>query len=89
MLCTTVERSLFADMHARYEDNLDVLKEGIKALGKKNGECFEVKLNEGTIRMGSMVTLPSYIQFYNWPSSVKQSMFKSQELKSLCFDIDS
>ena len=89
MLCTTVERSLFADMHARYEDNLDVLKEGIKALGKKNGECFEVKLNEGTIRMGSMMILPSYIQFYNWPSSVKQSMFKSQELKSLCFDIDS
>ena len=88
MLCTTVERSLFADMHARYEDNLDVLKEGIKALGKKNGECFEVKLNEGTIRMGSMMILPSYIQFYNWPSSVKQSMFESQELKSLCFDID-
>ena len=87
MLCTTVERSLFSYMHVRYEDNPDVLNEGIKALRKKNGEFFEVKLNEGL--MMALPTLPSYIQFYNWPSSVKQSMFKSQELKSLCFDIDS
>lgn len=86
MLCTTVERSLFSYMHVRYEDNPDVLNEGIKALRKKNGEFFEVKLNEGL--MMALPTLPSYIQFYNWPSSVKQSMFESQELKSLCFDID-
>ena len=83
MLCTTVEGGLFCNMHAGYEDNPDVLNEGIKALRKKNGEFFEVKLNEYSSMRGS----PSYIQFYNWPFSVKQSMFESQELKSLCFDI--
>ena len=92
MLCTTVERSLFSDTHARYEDNPDVLKEGIKALRKKNGEFFEVKLNEHSFDVESneysIMAPSSYIQFYNWPSSVKQSMFESQELKSLCFDID-
>jgi hypothetical protein len=85
MLCTTVSDSLFCDMHEGYEDNPDVLNEGIKELRKKNGEFFEVKLTEYSSMMGP----PSYIQFYNWPSSVKQSMFESQELKSLCSDIDS
>ena len=84
MLCTTVEGGLFCNMHAGYEDNPDVLNEGIKALRKKNGEFFQVKLSEYSSTRGS----PSYIQFYNWPFSVKQSMFESQELKSLCFDID-
>ena len=82
MLCTTVEGDLFCHMHAECEDNPDVLNEGIKALRKKNGEFFQVKLSEYSI-----IAPPSYIQFYNWPSSVKQSMFESQELKSLCFDI--
>lgn len=83
MLCTTVENSLFCDMHAGYEDNPDVLNEGIKALRKKNGGFFQVQLTEY-----SMMGPPSYIQFYNWPSSVKQSMFGSQELNSLCSNID-
>ena len=84
MLCITVEAGLFCNMHAEFEDNSDVLNEALKALRKKNGEFFQVKLRDY-----SRIAPPSYIQFYNWPSSVKQSMFESQELKSLCSDIDS
>lgn len=83
MLCTTVEGSLLCDMHEGYEDNPDLLREGIKALKKKSGECFEVRLTEYT-----MMGPPSYIQFYNWPSSVKQLMFDSPDLKDLCSDIE-
>ena len=83
MLCTTVESGLLCDMHGGYEDNPDLLREGIEALKKKSGECFEVKLTEYT-----MMGPPSYIQFYNWPSSVKQLMFDSPDLKDLCSDIE-
>ncbi|WP_257263592.1 hypothetical protein, partial [Endozoicomonas sp. ONNA2] len=82
MLCTTVEGSLYGDMHEGYEDNPKVLRDGIKELRKKNGEFFEVKLTEYT-----MMGPPSYIQFYNWPSSVKQLMFGFPHLENLCFDM--
>ncbi|MBO9494774.1 hypothetical protein J7438_11870 [Thalassotalea sp. G20_0] len=83
MLCTTVEGGLFCSMHEGYEDNPDILRDGIKELRRKNGEFFQVQLNDYSL-MGS----PSFIQFYNWPSSVKQLMFDSQRLKGLCSDIE-
>ncbi|WP_257264125.1 hypothetical protein, partial [Endozoicomonas sp. ONNA2] len=83
MLCTTVEGSLYGDMHERYEANPKVLRDGIEELRKKNGEFFEVELTEYT-----MMGPPTYIQFYNWPSSVKQLMFGLPHLKDLCADIE-
>ena len=83
MLCTTVEGGLFCSMHVGYEDNPDILRDWIKELRRKNGEFFEVQLNDFT-----MMESPSFIQFYNWPSSVKQLMFDSQRLKGLCSDIE-
>ncbi len=83
MLCTTVEMTLFCDMHGGYEDNPDILYKGIKELRKKNGEFFEVRLTEY-----SLFGPPSYIQFYNWPSSVKQLMFDYEPLNGLCSDIE-
>ena len=45
MLCTTVEESLFTQMHEDYEKDPSILRQGIKTLAeKKTGECFEVEL---------------------------------------------
>ena len=83
MLCTTVEGSLFDQMHEGYEDNPDVLYEGIKELRKKNGEFFQIELAEQS-KYGPL----SYIQFYNWPLSAKQAMLNDHLLMRLCSDIE-
>ena len=83
MLCTTVEESLFDQMHEGYEYNPDVLHEGIKELRKMNGDFFQIELAER-----SKYRPISYIQFYNWPLSVKQAMLNDQLLMRLCSDID-
>lgn len=46
-------------------------------------EFFEVQLTDYT-----MMGPPSFIQFYNWPSSVNQLMFDSRNLEGLCSDIE-
>ncbi|MGO0308355.1 hypothetical protein ACTL6P_17475 [Endozoicomonas acroporae] len=83
MLCTTVEGGLFSDVHEGYEDDPKVLRDGIKKLRKKNGAFFEVQLTDYTL-MGPS----SFIQFYNWPSSVRRLMFDSRILNGLCSDIE-
>ena len=83
MLCTTVEESLFDQMHEGYEYEPDFLHEGIKELRKMNGEFFQIKLVER-----SKYRPTSYIQFYNWPLSVKQAMLNDQLLMRLCSDIE-
>lgn len=83
MLCTIVEGNLYSGINAGYEKNSDVLIKGIKALREmEKGECFQVMLAEN-----SMGRAPSYIQFYNWPSSDKQRMLDKETLQGLCSDI--
>ena len=82
MLCTTVEGGLFCDVHEGYEDNPKVLRDGIKKLRKKDGAFFEVQLTDYTL-MGPA----SFIQFYNWPSGVRQLMIDSSILNGLCSHI--
>ena len=82
-LCTTVEESLFTQMHEDYEKDPSILRQGIKTLAeKKSGECFEVELRP--YRLGSG---PVMIQFYNFPSSVRQLLLESPELNDCCSDI--
>ena len=83
MLCTTVESDLFCEMHSGYEQAPSLLRRGIDTLReKKSGECFEVRLKDY-----SAMAPDSYIQFYNWPSAVKQRLFNCPELKDFCSDI--
>ena len=44
-LCTTVQDSLFSDMHGGRENDPGILRKAINELRKKNGEFFEVKLS--------------------------------------------
>ena len=86
MLCTTVEGSLFADMHAGYEDDPDVLRKAISELTKMNGEFFQVKLNSYNPILETQ--LPKYIQFYNWSPTAKQAIFKCPELSGFCSNME-
>ena len=84
MLCTTVEGSLFCDMHESFEEDPSILRRAINDLRKKNhGSFFQVKLTEYT-----MIGPPSYIQFYNWPAPIMQAMSDSETLKELCSKIE-
>ena len=87
MLCTTVERSLFSDMHEEYEDDPDILRKAISELRKMNGEFFQVKLNLSHDHPFFGLLPSTYIQFYNWPSNVKQAIFECPELSGFCSDI--
>ena len=86
MLCTTVEGSLFADVHAGYEDDPDILRKAISELTKMNGEFFEVKLNLYNPMLE--IQLPTYIQFYNWSPTAKQAIFECPELSGFCSNME-
>ena len=86
MLCTTVEGSLFADVHAEYEDDPDILRKAISELTKMNGEFFQVKLNSYNPMLETQ--LPKYIQFYNWSPTAKQAIFKCPELSGFCSNME-
>ncbi|UYM17277.1 hypothetical protein [Endozoicomonas euniceicola] len=82
MFCTTVEGCLSADMHLGYEKNPEVLQKGIEDLMEKSGESFQVEVAKSTVSDPSV-----FIQFFNWPASVKQSLLDCRELEDLCFDL--
>lgn len=83
MLCTTVERSLFSSMHEGYETTPSVLRQALRTLKEtKTGEFFDIELRPRT-----MLFPPACIQFYNFPSSVRQLLLDSPRLKDACRDI--
>ena len=86
MLCTTVEGSLFNDVHGGYEDDPDILRKAISELTKMNGEFFEVKLNRYNPILETQ--LSTYIQFYNWSPTAKQAIFKCPELSGFCSNME-
>ena len=83
MLCTTVEGSLFGPTHADEVDP-NVLHKAINELRKKNRAFFQVECSNVSSKPQPL----SYIQFYNWPPSVKRLMSDDPKLKDLCSDID-
>lgn len=60
MLCTTVEDSLFEDVHLSYEDDDNVLKKGLLDLAEKGGESFQFDMSVTEEQLRT-----TYIQFYN------------------------
>ncbi|MDP0589168.1 MAG: hypothetical protein QS748_08225 [Candidatus Endonucleobacter bathymodioli] len=86
MLCTTVENRLFDDMHSGYEDDENVLEQGIVDLiEKKSGESFQFDVSLKSSRRSMSTT---YMQFYNWPSVVKQKILLFPSLNTMCSDIE-
>ena len=84
-LCTTVQDSLFSDMHGGRENDPGILRKAINELRKKNGEFFEVKLSSYHPMLGG--ESQTYIQFYNWSPIVKKAIFECSELNGFCSDI--
>ena len=84
-LCTTVQDSLFSDMHGGRENDPGILHKAINELRKKNGEFFEVKLSSYHPMLGGKSQ--TYIQFYNWSPIVKKAIFECPELSGFCSDI--
>ena len=84
-LCTTVQDSLFSDMHGGRENDPGILRKAINELRKNNGEFFEVKLSSYHPMLGGKSQ--TYIQFYNWSSLVKKGIFECPELSGFCSDI--
>ncbi|MCK5893168.1 MAG: hypothetical protein KAG53_01900 [Endozoicomonadaceae bacterium] len=84
MFCTTVSEGLIGvNRHSNSEVDPNILEKAINDLKDDSGKCFQVQLREYDPNR----TSDSYIQFYNWPSTVKQCMFDSLKLKDFCSEI--
>ena len=84
MLCTTVEKTLFSDMHQGYEQDPALLQQAIKALQeKRTGHFFQVELTSG-----SMLSAGVRLQFYNGPERLKKLLQETPELRRLCSTIE-
>ena len=84
MLCTTVEKTLFSDMHEGDEQDSALLRQGVRALqDKKTGDFFQVELTSG-----SMLSAGVRLQFYNGTQRLRRLLQETPELRRLCSTID-